>query len=239
MAMNICANCGVELEHDMDMCPLCGTPAGEPARKSRIDEPVDKAHFKGWKLAEPEGISVLQRILWQVTSILLLSGIASTLAIDLAVHKMITWSVYPVTLCMIVFCYASFFAFWRARKIYQIIGGLLISVALFIVLDIALSQRWPLQLGLPLLCAVNFVAIMMMLAVNKAKQRGLNVIAYACVAIAVLCISIEGILSLYDGNLVLRWSVIVAACMLPVTAALLFMHHKIRKNPDMEKIFHT
>src|SRR5688500_17166720 len=103
--MNICANCGVELEDDMRSCPLCGTPAGESANQNSKIVGEGKTNTKARKIIQPEAISVLQRILWQVTSILLLSGTVSTLVIDLAVHKTITWSVYPVTLCMIVFCY--------------------------------------------------------------------------------------------------------------------------------------
>jgi hypothetical protein len=239
--MIICTNCGVELEDDMQVCPLCDTPAGEFANKnSNITGEGGTRNLRTREPIQLEAISVLQRVLWQVTSILLVSGIVSTLVIDLSVHKTITWSVYPVTLCMIIFCYASLFAFWRAGKIYQIITGLLISTVLLTMLNLALSHaRWPLQLCLPIVCAVNFVAIAMIISIDKTKRRGLNVIAYICVAIAVLCISIEGILSFYNGKIILRWSVIVAMCMLPVTAALLFMHHKIKKNPDMEKIFHT
>ena len=141
---------------------------------------------------------------------------------------------------MIIFSYVSLFAFWYVKMIYQIIGGLLLSSLLFVVLDIVFPHSdWLLQVGLPLLCAVNLVSIILIAWINQSKPRGLNVIAYTCVAIAMLCISVEFILSFYSGNIVFGWSVIVAACMLPVTAALLFMHYRIKKNPDIEKIFHT
>lgn len=240
--MSICITCGVELEDNMEHCPLCGTPAGASPRRG----PQEEGRIRGDALtrtetSSPGDKSLLQRILWQVTSILLLSGILSTLIIDLAAHKMMTWSVYPVTVCIIIFVYSTLFAFWYARKIYQIITGLLISSVFFIILDALLSQSdWPLKLGLPLLCAVNLVAIILIAVVNRAKLRGLNVIAFMCVAIAVLSMSVEAVLSVYqDGKIVLRWSVIVSACMLPVTTALLFMHYRIKKNPEMEKIFHT
>jgi len=239
--MSICIKCGVELEDDMELCPLCGTPAGAFSTSTpKAYDSIGNIDRKRIEPVRPEDRSLLQRILWQVTSILLFSGIISTLIIDLAVHKKITWSIYPVTVCLIIFTYASLLAFWDTRRIYQIIAGFLISSAVFVILDLLLSQsRWPLRLGLPLLCAVNFVLILLVAAINQTKRRGLNVIAYTCVAIAVLCISIESILSFYSGKVVLRWSVIVAACMLPVTAALLFMNYRIKKNPDMEKIFHT
>lgn len=240
--MTICANCGVELEDDMKHCPLCGIQVGVlPNTKQKISMWMEDESLQRIVTIKPEDKSLLHRILWQVTSILLFSGIISTVIIDLTINEMITWSVYPITVCTIIFIYSTLFEFWQTKKIYQIIAGLLISSAIFFVLDLPLSpSNWPTHLGVPLLCAVNFVAIMLIVAINKTKQGGLNIIAYTCVAMAVLCISIESILSYYQsGNIVLRWSVIVSACLLPVTTALLFMHHRIKKNPNMEKIFHT
>jgi hypothetical protein len=237
--MSFCVNCGVALEDDMKQCPLCGTPAGAFQVRNPATQRLRDVNLIT-ETIRPENRSLLQRILWQVTSILLLSGIISTLIIDLTINKTITWSVYPVTVCIIIFSYASLFAFWNARRVFQIIAGLLISSAMFVALELLLPQsNWPLQLGLPLLCAVNFVAIVLIISIDRTKHKGLNVVAYSCVAIAVLCISIEFVVSFYNGNMLLRWSVIVAACMLPVTAALIFMHYRIKKNPDMERIFHT
>ena len=225
----------------MQHCPLCASPAGAfpddtPKKRRLMEDEVLSIN----STVNAEGDFLLQRVLWQVTSILLLSGIISTIIVDLSIHKTITWSIYPLTVCLIIFSYVSLFAFWYVRMIYQIIGGLLISSVLFIILDSVLPQsHWLLHVGLPLLCAVNLVSIILIAWINRSKHRGLNVIAYTCVAIAMLCVSIEFILSFYSGNIVFQWSAIVAACMLPVTAALLFMHYRIKKNPDIEKIFHT
>jgi hypothetical protein len=240
--MAICVNCGVELEDDMKHCPLCGTKAGvSPNTKLKASMWMEDESLHRIESIKPEDRSLLHRIMWQVTSILLFSGIISTVIIDLTINGLITWSVYPITICAIIFTYSTLFEFWRTKKIYQIMVGLLISSTIFFVLDFPLSpSNWPTHLGVPLLCAVNLVAATLIVAINKSKQGGLNIIAYTCVAMAVLCISIECILCLYkSGNIVLRWSVIVSACLLPVTTALLFMHHRIKKNPNMEKIFHT
>lgn len=237
--MRICKVCEVELENDMELCPLCGTPVGSGSRPE----------LKPWRagsnleitgVLKPREKTLLQRIVWQVTSIVLLSAIISTLIIDLIVHKLVTWSIFPVSISLAIFSYISVFAFWHAKKIYQILAGLFISSALFVVLHLILTPSdWPLRLGLPILGAANFIAIALIASINKTRHRGLNVIAYSCVAIGVLCISIELILSFYTGNIALRWSIIVSACLLPVTVALLFMHHRIKRNPDLEKLFHT
>jgi len=72
------------------------------------------------------------------------------------------------------------------------------------------------------------------------KKKGLNVLAIVFVAIAILGLMIESFISWYVARSVtLGWSVIVAACLLPVTAAILFMYFKTRNNPELQKIFHT
>src|SRR5688572_27215942 len=103
--MSTCLNCGVELDDDMEKCPLCGKPAGAfPDNAPKTSGSMQNKNLKGME-SSAEDKSSLQRILWQVTSILLFSCIISTLIINLAVHKTITWSVYPVTVCMIIFSY--------------------------------------------------------------------------------------------------------------------------------------
>jgi hypothetical protein len=68
----------------------------------------------------------------------------------------------------------------------------------------------------------------------------LNIIAIIFVAIALLCLFIEGIISFYfSASIKLQWSVIVSACLLPVTAAMTFMYFRTRNNIDIQKIFHT
>lgn len=234
----ICKVCEVELEDDMELCPLCGTPVGSGRPELEPSRASSNLEITG--VLKPREKTLLQRIVWQVTSTVLLSAIISTLIIDLIVHKLVTWSIFPVSISLVIFSYISVFAFWHAKKIYQILAGLFISSILFVVLHLLLTHsNWPLQLGLPILGAVNFIAIALIASINKARHRGLNVIAYSCVAMGVLCVSIELILSFYTGNIALRWSVIVSACLLPVTVALLFMHHRIKRNPDLEKLFHT
>lgn len=237
--MRICKICEVELEDDMEQCPLCGTQIGLDTR-SELMTSHQGSNLGATGALKPRKQTLLQRIVWQVTSIVLFSATISTLIIDLIVHRLVTWSVFPVSISLVIFFYISVFAFWHAKRIYQILAGLLISSALFVVLNLIFPRSdWLLRLGLPILGAINLITIALIALINMTSHRGLNVIAYTCVAIGILCISIELILSFYTGNIALRWSVIVSACLLPVTVALLFIHHRIKRNPDLEKLFHT
>ncbi|HEY4655452.1 MAG TPA: DUF6320 domain-containing protein [Cyclobacteriaceae bacterium] len=233
----VCKKCRVELDDEMKRCPLCGTAidGGDQERP----EPGDEDAIV---LRNREGEKhMLQRILWQVTAILLFSGIVATLIIDLAINKRVTWSVYPMSICMIVFSYASFLAFWHTKTIYQILAGWVLSTLLLLAFNYFFpAANWTIDLGIPILFAVNFISIALIGVFTVTRRKSLNLLAYAFVAIAALCMTVEGILSQYfKGKIELSWSIIVAACLLPVTAALIFMFYRTRNNSTLQKIFHT
>lgn len=234
----VCKKCLVELDESMDRCPLCGAPVNDSGilehRPERIASQLQ---------SYPEDVEkhLLQRILWQVTATLLLSGIVATIIIDVARHDVITWSLYPVTLCLMVLSYASLFAFWQTKTIHRILAGWVLSTLLLMVINAYTDPSdWPLRLGIPLVFAINFVTLALLAVFRITKRKGLNLLAYTFVAVAVLCISINGIISWYfTGAFGLGWSIIVAACILPVAAALIFVFLRTWNNPRLQKIFHT
>ena len=231
----MCKNCLVELEHDMDVCPLCGTPTSDDtliatkrSATTRVTMGADEKYL-------------MRRILWQITATLLFSGIAATVIIDLVTNKAITWSLYPMTICLMALSYAFLFAFWYRKMIFQIVGGALLSaIVLIVVHQFFPGAAWTTGLGIPLLIAANLICLLLLGVFRVTRQRGLNLLAYSFVAIAVLCLTIEGIITRYfEGSVHFRWSIIVAACLLPVTAALIFMYYRGRNNSTIQKLFHT
>lgn len=233
--MTICRECGVELDTEMDVCPLCGTAVNQTVSRSVTRR--EKA--SGVSAAPERERHQLRKVLWQVTSILLLSVIIATLIIDLTVHGETTWSLYPVTICLVIFLYGWLLIFWQAKLFYRLIMAWFIATIFLVILHMMLKDiRWLAGLGIPILFAANFIGLLF-LAISQ-HTRGLNVLALSFVAIAALCISIESIVSLYTEDMVrLQWSAIVSACLLPVTAAVFFMYYKTRRNKDLQKIFHT
>lgn len=234
--MVICKECGVELDADMAVCPLCNTPVYSGAESNNIHHNREVINHQ-----ETRKKHLLQRVLWQVTSVLLLSVILATLVIDWSIHKTVTWSVYPISICMIIFSYALLVALWHAKIVFQLTAGWVVSSGVLIVLNLFLSEvQWILQLALPILSSLNIVGISMIIIFSRLKTQGLNILAITFVAIAIECLIVDGIVSKYFEKTVrLQWSIIVAACLVPVTAVLLFMYFRTRNNPNLQKIFHT
>ncbi len=236
--MQLCKTCGVELDDGMDRCPLCGRSVHDD--KEPRDYAIPVSIFNKKTIA-PADMHLLQRITWQVTSILLLSAIIATLVIDVGVHKDITWSVYPISICTILFSYASVLALCRTGLVLQLLIGWMISTAVLTGFYYLLpNAAWTLRLAIPILFVTNLMNIILILLIRSVHTKGLNVFALVLVSIAVYCICLEGLISLYTRNqFLIQWSIIVMACLLPITASLLFIHFRIKNNKHLEKIFHT
>jgi hypothetical protein len=233
--MVICKECGVALESDMRICPLCQTPVSHER-----SEPLTLQHSKDRPKADDKKKYLLSQILWQITAVLLLSGIVATLVINLAIQGQITWSVYPISICLMILSYASLMSLWRARITYQLAAGWILSALVLTVVNGVIVADWPMMLALPILCAVNIVTFALIFISRSLTTKGLNVFAIVIAGIAVLCLFIEGIISSYfEHEIRVQWSAIVSACLLPVTATILFMYFRTRNNNDLQKIFHT
>ena len=232
--MLICKECGVQLEKNMTICPLCDTLVGEVGTKHRSD---GEEHVN---IRADRNRDILRRVLWQVSAVLFLSGVVATTAIDLSVHGSITWSVYPVTVCLMMFSYACLLALWQTRVVLQVVGGWLVSILVLVGITGYTDGDWPVGLALPLLCAINIVGLAVYFAIRRFKIGSLNILSIFFVAIACLCLVIDGIISFYFHNVIrVLWSVIVAACLLPVAVAISFMSWRMRNNAILQRIFHT
>lgn len=235
--MTICKTCGVELNDSLRECPLCGTSVADATAKPNMRINVTST---GDDIRVGKSRESLQHVLWQITAVLLTSCIISTVIINLSYKGAITWSIYPVTICLIVLSYASLMALWRKRIVLKIVAGWVTSALILWGVQGSMNAGWPLHLALPIVCAINMVGLVLIYSIARYKLRGLNLIAVAFVAVALFCMIIEGIISFYfDGAIRVQWSVVVAACLLPVTAAILFMYFRTRNDSNLQKIFHT
>ena len=236
--MVICKNCGVELEPDMQVCPLCEEPVSVGLEKE-TEKPVEITNLK--KPFDTRAMSRPQKkATWELVSIILVMSIIVTTLIDYIISKKITWSEYPVAICLIVFSYISVFAFVDKRRKYQLIWAFVIASALIFVLDaVTGGPEWALFLGIPLLFVSNAVFAILVTVIRRSKQRGVNLIAYYFLAAALLVLGVEIITDQYlYAQIRLVWSLIVCACTIPIAAVLFFMHYRLKKGRDLNKTFH-
>lgn len=238
--MNFCNYCGVELDANMTRCPLCGLAAGEtrtlnPDRKSNQPDFNDKA------LNEIESMTAAQKrkLFWEISGIMLISGIIVTLIINIILSKNITWSKYVLVASTMLFINISFFTIFRNRAFLLVVGTLISNAFLLLLLDlINLNSGWGIKLGIPLLVSLYVLIIIAVLLIRNAHQRGFNVLAILIIAIGMFLICTEVFISLYFKNrITLSWSVIAGSSMIPISALLFFVHYRLRKGMRLRRFF--
>ncbi|MDQ4141296.1 MAG: hypothetical protein M3142_12335, partial [Bacteroidota bacterium] len=109
--MVICKNCGVALDDEMLNCPLCGSPVHSQATNSseKWESGLVEGTFFSPYSSQKSKVR-RRKITWEVVSIVLLSIGIATSTINWLINKQISWSEYPVSVCLIVFSYISVFA---------------------------------------------------------------------------------------------------------------------------------
>jgi hypothetical protein len=233
----ICKNCGVELEEDMLICPLCGNSIKSNAPANPPVAPYGMQTFHGYKeMSKPQ-----KKFTWEIVSFILLSAAIATFIVDFIINRHITWSEYPVAICLAIFCYVSLFAFWNQTTLVEMAGGFIPSSLCLVVLDVLTSGiQWAVKLAIPLLFFGNVVTAALIAIIRKSRFKGINLIAYAFLGAAILCILTDGIISFFKTGLFqIQWSIIVTACTIPVVIALLFLHFRLKKGRSLEKTFHV
>jgi hypothetical protein len=235
-----CNNCGVELEDNMQHCPLCGTAVADKVSADEM-QLHSTTKWPGSSYVHKQMSQPQKKLTWEIVSLILLSGAVATFVVDFIINNRITWSEYPMAVCLSIFCYISLFAFSGQTTLIKTTGGFILSSICMVLLDVLTGGiNWSIGLGVPLLLVSNLVIFMLIVVIRRSRAKGINLIAYAFVGAALICISIEGVVSFFKNKfLEFQWSIIVGACIVPVVIVLLFVHFRLKKGRSLEKTFHV
>jgi len=240
--MSYCVYCGVELDEEMDFCPLCNTSVTADVADARESDQKSSTFPKENLLPDYEKLTRIQyrKLFWKLSTLILLSGSLVTLAIDLLTSNAITWSKYSAVSCMAIFVNLSLLSVWRHRVVVSL-GISFLSFSLLIVLfDVfGFKEGWGKQLGVPILAFFYFAFLVMTLLIKRLKNRGLNLISYFIISSGLISVGIESILDrFFSGHIALGWSLFVILSVVPVAGILLFIHFKLKKGRDLKRFFH-
>ncbi|MCB2222167.1 MAG: zinc ribbon domain-containing protein [Bacteroidetes bacterium] len=240
--MILCKNCGVELEENMKNCPLCGKHISEESPDDEKEFQIQETRQEERLLSDFRELTPIQRrrLFWQLSAMILLSGMIVTFIIDLIINKDITWSKYTMSSCLALFLIITMIVFLKRKIIVSLTGSFIITSILMVLFDMFNKNiGWGTKLGIPLVFAFYLVVFVLISLVRRSRQRGINLIALFLIASGILSVCIEGIISLQINNrLNFQWSVIALVSVLPVSAILLFIHYRLRKGTDLKRFFH-
>lgn len=238
--MIYCKNCGVELEENANFCSLCGQPVSD--KNSVGLDYLTSNKTERTVLSNFQKLTQLQKrkIFWKISGMILISGILITSTINLVGYHAITWSKYIITIGLALFVNITLISFLYKKIFLLFFLSFITSSVLIFFLDIyTRNTGWVTKLGIPLLLATYIIVLLSILIEKRTKQKGLNLIAYWLIASGLLCVCIDGIISIYIKNrLYFGWSLTVMVSAILVSSLLLYLHNRLKKVTDLKRFFH-
>lgn len=234
--MNLCTNCGVELDKDVITCPLCGLTEG---KELIFEKTYQSEHY-------PSDIILLhkketRRNIWELSGIIAFSGIVVCSIVDLVIGKSLSWSLFADTSVLAVWICLTLILL-AFKKYFIVIPGLLVTILTMLFLFDIFSRpvNWFYGIGLPVTIALFVSISIITLLWNVAHFKGFNILAIAFLVLSVFCIVAEIFIDKYLFNSVtIRWSAIVAVSILPIAIVLLFIHYRMKKGNRLDSYFHV
>lgn len=242
--MSYCSYCGVKLDSDMEVCPLCGLAIGREHIETIVKR-MEHHNFMDKALSEYRSLSMTQkRILFlEVSGIILVSGIIVTALIDLIISKRISWSIYNIVASLSILANISFFTFFRNKFIFLVIGSFVTNATMLLLLDLVGSGSnigWGSMLGLPILLTTYILVIIVIWLIRISNWRGFNILALVFIAVGIFLVCIEFFVSLYLYNSIrLRWSIIAGSSIIPISALLFFVHYRLKAGIELKRFFNV
>jgi len=231
--MKLCTNCGVELEESLKQCPLCGK------------NPDDKEQDKPETMNYPSDIinlhkKEIRRHIWELSGIIAFSGMAVCTIVDLVIGEGVKWSLFADASIISAWAFLTFILL-SFRKSWLMISGFAVTILLMLLMFDLISGKssWFIPVGLPVTLSA-FLAVSLSLIMNQfARFKGFNILAIIFVSIAGFCILTEIIIDKYIyGHIDVKWSLIAAVSILPISLVLLFVHYRMKKGNKLDSYFH-
>lgn len=239
--MTVCKNCGVELQDNMNFCPLCGYPVQKnvyPERPVEIQSSTESPN-NGLQVSKLNKLQK-RKLIWEVASLILVSGTLVVVLLNFILHQTISWASYPIVFGLSLFAAISVFTFWHKNRWLQLIGTFTIIFITLLTIDLIQNGlQWFFPVALPLLAAAYLIGTGIYAITRTVRIYGFLLIADAFIGLAALAMLTEGLLSWYNTHtLNLEWSIIFSISVIPVASILFYIHFRLKKQPDLKKIFH-
>lgn len=235
--MSLCARCGVDIG-DAANCPLCGLASGHGTAPS----PQANARNLVELTAAVQPPSRARHLfVAELLTVSLAIAALTVFLVDLFTGGGVTWSLYPLAALGFIWVAICPLIMATKRKILGLAFTALAPFAFLLALDaINGDLNWSLRLGIPMAAAVELAASLASLASARSRRKGLNLLSYALLAVAFVCLAIEGVISLWlHGSLRFAWSFIASSALVPIALFLLYAHHRVATDATLRRLFHV
>jgi hypothetical protein len=234
--MPICQNCGVEIDANLDRCPLCRVPL-----RGEASQPEPEAPPPIGRPSKDTASPVARLRLWELVSLFAGAAAAVVLAADFANGLTVTWARYPLLSIFYLWTTGSVLIFLRRHRLFLLLAETVASATFLLGLDLLMpGQPWFLTLALPLTVLAGALVGGVSAIAQALRPRVLAILAVALGAAGLFALGLEAVLNLhFSGVFRLSWSLVVFGCIVPLVGLLLYVQYRLKvTHSDLRKIFH-
>ncbi len=226
--MAICKNCGVDLGEGNDKCPLCEP---EESRHGRVASAADL-----FRLSRIENT----RHLYEITMLLLVSGVIITLAIDMVFGKGMSWSLVTTTSLGYLIVFISAIYLLRKRPFIVITAATAATLVFLWLVDLFTGNNgWSRTLACPLALSAGVLTAGVLFLNSLSRYRGLNLLATILIALAIFTFITEYLTDrLISDSYNPQWSVVTAASLTIIAMFFIFIHYRMKRGRSLGRLFH-
>jgi len=232
--MNICSNCGVELDENITECPLCRNRPVDSPREKPVNETYPSDIIRLYK-------DEFRRHLLELTGIIALSGIFVCTIVDLVIDKGLMWSLYADISILSTWIILSILL-TDFRKYFVALPVLLLNILLMLFLFDLFSPpvKWFLPIGLPVASFFFISVAVIVFLVKVLSFRGFSILGFSFLLLILFCITTEVFFDKYLFDQVdIRWSAIAGGAIFPISLILFFMHFRMKRGRQLDSFFHV
>ncbi len=226
--MSICKNCGVDLGEGNEKCPLC-----EPSERQekRVASPADL--FRVSRIQN-------KRHMYEITMLLLISGVIITIAIDAVFGKGMSWSLATTTSIGYLIAMVSGTYLLRQRPYLMIAVTAAATLVFLWLLDhFTGANGWFMTVACPMAVSAALLTASVIFLNSLSRYRGLNLLATILVALALFTIITEFLIDrLLTSAFTPQWSVVTAASLFIIAMIFIFIHYRLKRGRSLGRLFH-
>ena len=236
--MPYCSRCGVEVDHQVDICPLCEAPIQKLPPDDGSPWPSDEAPAPQVASRSPDERLALARI---ITTMGFLIPVFIVLAVDLFVSRSLGWSLFVTASLGAAWLWAILPLILTRHPFYLTGAMTLVAVVLEWGLGLmAGNVSWILTVGMPVIITAGGLASLVILFSRASARLGGNLAGWILLALALLCGLVDILTSArYSDSWIPGWSLIVAGTLIPVAVLLLVLHYRPSQRTRMRRYFHV
>ena len=236
--MPFCTRCGVEVDREVEKCPLCDAPIQKLPEESGSPWPSREAPAPA---AAPRSAAERMVLARTITTLGFLIPAFIVITVDLFVSRGLGWSLYVLIGLGAAWMWAILPLIF-VRRPYLLIGSLTV-VGYALEWGIGLLSGdigWILPIGMPILTITAGSTALVVLSARRSKKVGSNLAGWISMAVGINAMTTDILVNAWtDGSWRPGWSIIVIGTVFPVAVLLLYIHYRPSQRTRMRRYFHV